>query len=263
MMSTRRQQHSGNPDDSLVRSCPGSLDKLAFKYMDMCKVVSSTESESDVSPLWSDTSTMGCVSSAESCRPLRKTLTCSHKPIGRYLHHSTSVDPYDGSSEDSDESMCGPGRVRQSNCRHWGRTQKRPVHHPAVNLQEVIRSGGLSPGPTELHLVDVQMRSMSDSERWTCNNLDSPLPWNHLRWEGPVAETPPDVAAETSARAVQMPGRCSESPAPLSLFKRKLSLPGVEIVEAETLQEFSHRKRQCYTKMETAGSSPDNRLLTR
>ncbi|XP_010877818.1 uncharacterized protein LOC105015990 [Esox lucius] len=284
MSTARLQQNSipaGIPDGSRVQSCNGSLDKLAFKYKDMCKVVSSTDSESDVSPRWSDTSTMGCASSAtESRRPHQKTLTCSHKPVGRYFCHPLS-DPYDGSSEDSDGSMSGPGGPRQGSRRYRARAQKRTGHHPAVNLQEVIRSGGLTDGPTELHLVDVQMRSTSDSELWTCSSLETPLACNRFRWEGPVAEMSADsgvitarstpgtpgsvtnVEAETSVRSIQTPGRSADSPVPLSLFKRKFSLPGVQIVEAETRQEFGHRKRQCFTTMGNGDSSPENKLLTR
>ncbi|XP_029544383.1 uncharacterized protein LOC115146447 isoform X2 [Oncorhynchus nerka] len=231
------------------------MDKLAFKYMELCKVESSTDSESDVSPRWSDTSTMGCGSSAaEGRQPIQRMLTCSHKPVGRYSWLSLSLDPYDGSSEDSDESIAGPRRPRQGSCRYWGRSQRRNNHTPI--LKEVIKSGG----PTEPHLIDVQMRSASDSELWTCS---------HSKGRGPVAETSADsvlttksspctpvfptfVGAATPVPKVQIPEKSPNSTIPLrGVFKRKLSLPG-----AEALQGCYHRKKQCVTKME-AGDSPE------
>ncbi|XP_041703130.1 uncharacterized protein LOC121539017 isoform X2 [Coregonus clupeaformis] len=264
-----QQQHSrsGFRDGSLVQSGPSSVDKLAFKYMELCKVESSTDSESDVSPRWSDTSTMGCASSApESRQPIQRMLTCTHKPVGRFSYHSLSLDPYDGSSEDSDESMGGPRRPRQGGCRYWGRSQRRNNHPPTVILKEVIKSGGLRDGPMEPHLIDVQMRSASDSELWTCS---------HSKGRGPVGETSADsgvlatksspctpvsltfVGAATSVHNVQTPESTSEkspdSPVPLrGLFKRKFCLPG-----AETPQDGGHRKRQCVTKMETGDSPPE------
>ncbi|XP_014067354.1 uncharacterized protein [Salmo salar] len=257
--TNRQQQHSlpGFPDDSLVESSPSSVDKLAFKYMELCKVESSTDSESDVSPRWSDTSTMGCGSSApESRQPIQRMLTCSHKPVGRYSWLSLSLDPYDGSSEDSDESNAGPRRPRQGSCRYWGRSQRRNNHPPTVILKEVIKSGG----PTEPHLIDVQMRSASDSELWTCS---------HSKGRGPVTSAdsgvltiksspctpvfPTLVGAATSVPNVRIPEKSPDNTIPLrGVFKRKLSLPG-----AETLQDCGHRKKQCVTKMEAGDSPPE------
>ncbi|XP_024293564.1 uncharacterized protein LOC112262092 [Oncorhynchus tshawytscha] len=265
--TNRQQQHSlpGFPDDSLVESGPSSMDKLAFKYMELCKVESSTDSESDVSPRWSDTSTMGCGSSAaESRQPIQRMLTCSHKPVGRYSWLSLSLDPYDGSSEDSDESIAGPRRPRQGSCRYWGRSQRRNNHTPIP--KEVIKSGG----PTEPHLIDVQMRSASDSELWTCSHMDTMSSCSHSKGRGPVAETSADsvlttksspctpvfptfVGAATSVPKVQITEKSPDSTIPLrGVFKRKLSLPG-----AEALQDCYHRKKQCVTKMEAGDSPPE------
>ncbi|KAL0969614.1 hypothetical protein UPYG_G00229850 [Umbra pygmaea] len=274
-MATKRQKHSGSADGSLLQNGPSSVDKLAFKYMELCKVVSSTDSESDVSPRCSDTSTMGCVSSpAESRKPVVKTPTCVHKPMGRYLTHSLCVDPYDGSSEDSDESSGCPRRPRQGSCRYWGMRQRRTNHNPTVNLKEVIRGGGLRAGPPELHVVDIQMRSASESEIWICNQLAAPSPCDNLEWKTPVTGNSSDtgvVSAKSTpctpgslpfvgvATSIQVPRGSSEKdldkPINMCFFKRKFSLPGVDSAEAQ--QEHAHRKRQCVTKMEMGVPLPE------
>ncbi|CAL9687078.1 unnamed protein product [Knipowitschia caucasica] len=99
-MACRRRRHA----DPRGRCVPSSVDHLSFKYM-MCKVESSTDSESEISPRWSDTSTMGCVSSAAESDSVPRSLPLLPRPSCRVPAHSLFLDPYDGSSEDSDASM--------------------------------------------------------------------------------------------------------------------------------------------------------------
>ncbi|XP_035465290.1 uncharacterized protein LOC118285653 isoform X2 [Scophthalmus maximus] len=153
------------------------MDQLAFKYMDMCKVESSTDTDSEISPRLSDTSNMGCVSSAPECgtsgwilRPL--------KPAARHGCSSLFLDPYDGSSEDSDESDLVVGvtrRTRQQGQggsggrRFLGRSRRFILHHPAaVALRDSMKHGMKDPVTEQQHPLDVQMKCGSDPELWVC-----------------------------------------------------------------------------------------------
>ncbi|XP_045918443.1 uncharacterized protein LOC123978885 isoform X1 [Micropterus dolomieu] len=176
-MAYRRRQLS-LPDHG-DRHVSNNMDQLAFKYMDMCKVESSTDSDSEISPRWSDTSTMGCVSSAPESGTFRRTLPLTHKPAGRHGGYSLFLDPYDGSSEDSDESNVDVGvssrRTKQQGkgggggCRFSGRSRRFILHHPAsVALREVVKNGMRDAVTDQKHLLDVQMKCGSDSELWVC-----------------------------------------------------------------------------------------------
>ncbi|KAK9533811.1 hypothetical protein VZT92_008906 [Zoarces viviparus] len=162
--------------DHRGRHMPNNIDQLASKYMELCKVESSTDSDSEISPRWSDTSTMGCASSTPESGTFRRTSPLTHKPAGSY---SLFLDPYDGSSEDSDESNidvgvssrqtrhqgkggCGKG----GGCRFSGRSRRFILHHPAsVALREVAKNGMTDPvTEQQQHLLDVQMKCGSDSE---------------------------------------------------------------------------------------------------
>ncbi|KAM7376002.1 hypothetical protein PAMP_005755 [Pampus punctatissimus] len=255
------------------------MDQLAFKYM-MCKVGSSTDSDSEISPRWSDTSTMGCVSSAPESGSLERTLPRAHKPAGRHGCYSLFLDPYDGSSEDSDESNIDVSsrRTRQQGkggCRFSSRSRRFILHPPpSIVFKDVVKNG----------MRDIQMKCGSDSELWVCE-LDS-LP-SHGDRDGckDLAEemtndstvhtktmdielhcqlddsglhatrssTPHTLGCLTPVErsSSQMLDSSSErSPSPCNprfLYKRKLGLPGTEVVE------LGQRKRQCVVKMEPEG----------
>ncbi|KAG1952297.1 hypothetical protein F2P79_010229 [Pimephales promelas] len=106
-----------------------AVGRLAFKYMEMCKVDSSSDSESDTSPRWSDVSTKGWDNSAPESR---------EAPEKLQKNYQQCLDPYDGSSEDSGSSDGG--------------VQKRRPRGP------VRRRAGIRDHP------DVLMRSSSDSD---------------------------------------------------------------------------------------------------
>ncbi|XP_029316529.1 uncharacterized protein LOC115027376 isoform X3 [Cottoperca gobio] len=175
-----------NSADHRDRPVPNNMDQLAFKYMEMCKVESSSDSDSEISPRWSDTSTMGCVSSTPVSVTFRRTLPLTHKPAGRYGCYSLFLDPYDGSSEDSDESNIDVGvssrRMKQQGkggggfCRFPGRGRGRGrsrrfiLHHPAsVSLREVEKNGTRDAVTDN----DVQMKCGSDPEMCVCDILPS------------------------------------------------------------------------------------------
>ncbi|XP_059209615.1 uncharacterized protein LOC131988503 isoform X2 [Centropristis striata] len=165
--------------DHRHRHVPNNVDHLAFKYM-MCKVESSTDSDSEISPRWSDTSTMGCVSSTPESGTFRRTLPLTHKPAGRHGCYSLFLDPYDGSSEDSDESNINVSvssrRTRQQGkcgggggCRFSGRSRRLILHPPApAALREVVKTGMRDPVKEQQQLLDVQMKCVSDSELCVC-----------------------------------------------------------------------------------------------
>ncbi|XP_035766876.1 uncharacterized protein LOC102777193 isoform X6 [Neolamprologus brichardi] len=103
-MAHRRRRRQRPLPDSTDRQAPSSMDQLTLNYMEMCNMESSTDSDSEISPRWSDTSTMGCVSSAPESGASRRALPLTLKPAERHGCYSLDLDPYDGSSEDSDES---------------------------------------------------------------------------------------------------------------------------------------------------------------
>ncbi|XP_019953566.2 uncharacterized protein [Paralichthys olivaceus] len=259
------------PGDHTERHAPNNMEQLAFKYMDMCKVESSTDTDSEISPRWSDTSTMGLVSSAPESGTLRRTL----KPAARHGCSSLFLDPYDGSSEDSDESHFDAGvsrRTRQQGGggggrRFLGRSRRFILHHPApVALRDVMKDGTRDP-------VDVQMKCGSDSELWVyeldtlpshgdkdvCGNLvandftacaqtmdielqlhDSGL----LASRSSTPHTPGPLTPAGGGSSWMLDSSSERSPSPCdlrSLYKRKLGPPGAEVAQ---------RKRQCVVNME-------------
>ncbi|XP_010795888.1 uncharacterized protein isoform X1 [Notothenia coriiceps] len=154
----------------MERHVPNNMDQLAYKYMEMCKV-SSSDSDSEISPRLSDTSTMGCVSITPESLTFRRTLPLTQKPAGRYGCCSLFLDPYDGSSEDSDEPNINGGvscrRFKQQGkgggggSRFSGRSRRFILNHPAsVSLRDVEKHG------MRYAVSDnnVQMKCGSDSE---------------------------------------------------------------------------------------------------
>ncbi|XP_033498193.1 uncharacterized protein LOC117266891 isoform X1 [Epinephelus lanceolatus] len=181
-MAYRRRRQLSLPDHR-DRHVPNNMDQLAFKYMEMCKVESSTDSDSEISPRWSDTSTLGCVSSAPESGTYRRTLPLTHKSAGKHGCYSLFLDPYDGSSEDSDESntdmSVSSRRMRQQGkggggggCRFMGRSRRFILNHPAsVALREVVKNGMRDPVSEQQHGLDVKCGS--DSELCVCGPLPS------------------------------------------------------------------------------------------
>ncbi|KAM8915731.1 uncharacterized protein AB9W97_015960 isoform 2-T2 [Spinachia spinachia] len=166
--------------DHRKRHVPNNVDQLAFKYM-LCKVESSTDSESEISPRWSDTSAMGCVSSTPERGTFTRTLPLTHKPVGRHGCYSLFLDPYDGSSEDSDASkevgcssrqMRQPGKVGgrgESGCRLSGRNRRFILHHPApVAMRESVTEQEQQ----QQHL-DIQVKCGSASELCVLDIINS------------------------------------------------------------------------------------------
>ncbi|XP_018519028.1 uncharacterized protein LOC108874927 isoform X2 [Lates calcarifer] len=287
MACRRRRQHS-RPDHS-DRRIPNNMDQLAFKYM-MCKVESSTDSDSEISPRWSDTSTMGCVGSVPECGTLRRTRPL--KPAARNGCYSLFLDPYDGSSEDSDESNIDVGVSRRTRQQGQGgggggrfsdRSRRFIHHHPAsIALREAMKNGMRDPVMEQQHLLDVQMKCGSDPELWVCELDMLPSHNDKLTDDGCrdlTAEMEKDstIHARTMEIELQLddsglhatrsstphsPGPLTtmggssswildssseRSPSPCnlrSLYKRKLGLPGAEVVE------LGQRKRQCVVNME-------------
>ncbi|XP_044022537.1 uncharacterized protein LOC122861753 isoform X2 [Siniperca chuatsi] len=295
-MAYRRRRQLSLPDHS-DRYAPNNMDQLSFKYM-MCKVESSTDSDSEISPRWSDTSTMGCVSSAPESGTFRRTLP--HKPAGRHGCYSLFLDPYDGSSEDSDESNVDVGissrRTRQQGkggggtCRFSGRSRRVILHHPAsVALREVVKNGTRDAVTEQQHLLDVQMKCGSDSKLWVCQldilpshsdrdgcrdlkgemandstmhtqTMDIEL---HCQFDdsgmhatrpstpqtpGPVTPVEGSSSQMLDSSSVRPPNACNHR----SVYKRKLSFPGAEVVE------LGQRKRQCVVNMEDEQEGVDS-----
>ncbi|XP_051941397.1 uncharacterized protein LOC127614233 [Hippocampus zosterae] len=139
----------------------------------MCKVESSTDSDSEISPRWSDTSTMECVSSAPESGSLRRMLPRVHEPAGRQGCYSLFLDPYDGSSEDSDETRMDAstpkGQTRQQGKGGRGRISRRTRHfilHPPLSTD--FRPLVKQTKTTSQHLLDVHKKRLDDSEVWLC-----------------------------------------------------------------------------------------------
>ncbi|KAM4543211.1 uncharacterized protein PAE49_019625 [Odontesthes bonariensis] len=167
-MACRRGRQRSRTDHS-ERHIPDNVDQLTFKYMEMCKMESSTDSDSEISPRWSDTSTLGCVSTAPGRGTLRRGVPLTFKPAGRQGCYSLFLDPYDGSSEESEESNTEVGvssrQTRQQSKgggggggRLSGRRRRINSHYPAtVALREMVKNG------MKDCLIDQQPTSHKDS----------------------------------------------------------------------------------------------------
>nr|XP_057946808.1 uncharacterized protein LOC131140415 isoform X2 [Doryrhamphus excisus] len=246
-MASRRRQHLIPDHNDGGQS--SNMEQLAFKYM-MCKVESSTDSDSEISPRWSDTSTMECVSSAPESGTLRRTLP---EPPVRHGCYSLFLDPYDGSSEDSDDKDAPSRRTRQHRKGGGGRfshKSRRFILHysPDTGFRQVLKTQ-----TEQQHLVDVQMKCTEDSEVWLCELL-SMSSHTDLYGGEPVEEMSngADINAQLNNPAPtssQMPESSTDrSPGSTCnlrvLFKRKLAVPTADGME------LGHRKRQCVVNME-------------
>ncbi|XP_047467459.1 uncharacterized protein LOC125023929 isoform X2 [Mugil cephalus] len=270
----RRQRSLANQSD---RHIPNNMDQLTFKYM-MCKVESSTDSDSEISPRWSDTSTMGCVSSAPESGTSRRPLSLTHKPAGRHGCYSLFLDPYDGSSEDSDESntdvavssrqtrqqgKCGGGGGGGGGgCRHSGRSRRLVLHHPAsVSLREVVKNGMRHSFIEQQHHLDVQMKCGSDFEpdalpshadRDGCRNVTEETTRHTQIMD---TESQLDDSGLHTTRPQMLDSSSEKSPSSCNLrpfYKRKLGLLGAGMVE------LGQRKRQCVVSMEDDHEGKDS-----
>ncbi|XP_077077844.1 uncharacterized protein LOC143731069 isoform X2 [Siphateles boraxobius] len=133
--------------------------RLAFKYM-MCTVDSSSDSETDTNPRWSDVSTKGWENSAPESR---------EAPERLQKNYQQCLDPYDGSSEDSGSS---DGGVPKRRPRGPVRRRAGIRDHPDV----LMRSS--SDSETQSHCwPEVCVRlDLSDSGIHTRSGLSSPAP---------------------------------------------------------------------------------------
>ncbi|XP_061651945.1 uncharacterized protein LOC133488292 isoform X1 [Phyllopteryx taeniolatus] len=239
MAHRRRRRPHLNPDPS-DSGKTSNMEQLAFKYKEMCKVESSTDSDSEISPRWSDTSTMECVSSAPESGSLRRTLPLVHDPAGRQGCYSLFLDPYDGSSEDSDDINMDPSAPSRRTRQHGARFQRRsrrfilhPPHstafRPMVEPTERVREQGR-------HLVDVHMKCVDDSEVWLCE-LTEDLTGSQAAAAGIQVHC-------RLHRDTRLPESSSERPAnPCNVrvvLKRKLAVPVADGLEQKKKQRVVH-----------------------
>ncbi|XP_055018266.1 uncharacterized protein LOC129411451 isoform X2 [Boleophthalmus pectinirostris] len=236
LMAWRKRRHM----DPRGRSVPNNVEHLAFKYM-MCKVESSTDSESEISPRWSDTSTMGCGSSAaeSDCGP--HTVPLVPKSSGRHGCSSVFLDPYDGSSEDSDTSMDAQytrQSVKGALC--WCVARNRRFNHQPHQHQP-------APDQTKTSETDKLNHSISYDEN---SNFHAAMSLSDGDESFALEQNGGDVEdvgrpCLKSGWSYMMDRSSERSPSPSSnLHKRKCGLPGAELLER------AHRKRQCVVNME-------------
>ncbi|XP_034381091.1 uncharacterized protein LOC117725181 isoform X2 [Cyclopterus lumpus] len=265
------------------------MDKLAFKYM-LCKVESSTDSDSEISPRWSDTSTMGCVSSTPESGTFRRTLPLTRTSAGRHGCYSLFLDPYDGSSEDSDESNLDVGvssrQTRQQGksggSRFLGRRRRFLFHHPAA-LREVAKNGTSDPvTEPQPHLLDVQMKCGSDSDIMPSHcdrdgyralteemandstvhsqtmDIEMHCQFNDSGLNVTMPSTshlPGPVTPVEGTLSQRLDSSSETSPCPRnlrSIYKRKLGFPEADV------GELGQRKRQCVVNMDDEQKERDS-----
>ncbi|XP_056623371.1 uncharacterized protein LOC130436601 isoform X1 [Triplophysa dalaica] len=217
--------------------------RLAFKYMEMCKVDSSSDSESETNPRWSDLSNKGLENWA-ACTKLRRLSGQNYQQC---------LDPYDGSSEDSSNSWNkGPKRQRHSGLRVKGRGRR-----SAINALCPRREPTQNELTDVCHHGDVQMRSSSDTEPSFCSPC---RPVTRLKVDlsdsgfntrsslnSPALPSGTDTVERSSER-VQLGSSASRSPDCSSFHaafsKRKFFPPSGDT------DEGMQRKRPCISDME-------------
>ncbi|XP_076834285.1 uncharacterized protein LOC143480455 isoform X2 [Brachyhypopomus gauderio] len=243
-----RRQHAatGLCEKRFVQRGPDTVDRLAFKYM-MCKVDSSSDSESEASPRWSDASSK---SFRGRTGPKRSSLP--QKSFARHCQHP--LDPYDGSSEDSAASADATKRQKHGGLRTKGRSRKVASNFPPLH-KEVTRVG-----PRDfvavLHHTDVQMRSSSDSELKTVSQRD-PCPCRAIKHvNAELSENSKSSVLSTATpfgiETFQLTDGLLKNPIdPGILSKRKLFSP------LGDTDESTHRKKQCISEMETESFFPE------
>ncbi|XP_007258965.3 uncharacterized protein LOC103042329 [Astyanax mexicanus] len=237
----RRRGHAaaGVPDIRSDQRDPVTVDRLAFKYMEMCKVDSTSDSESDTSPRWSDASSKSFQGGTGLKRP-----TLPQKPFGR--HYQQTLDPYDGSSEDSASSADGAKRQKRGGFRVKGRSCSRMAANPLPSHE--VRRPGLRDSVPVIQFGDIHMRSSSDSELKVISHRDfqySPRNYTSTR----MADNHPPLHSANpfcTGTSFQLTDRLLSSPTHTgALSKRKMFCP------FDDGGEYMHRKKQCTTQMET------------
>ncbi|XP_072220893.1 uncharacterized protein [Leuresthes tenuis] len=285
-MACRRGRQRSRADHS-ERHIPDNVDQLTFKYMEMCKMESSTDSDSEISPRWSDTSTLGCVSRAPGRGTLRRGVPLTFKSAGRQACYSLFLDPYDGSSEDSEESntdiSVSSRQTRQQSkgggggCRLSGRRRRLISHYPAsVSLREMVKSGMrdcvIDQQPTShKDNSDIQMKHGRDCEldalfsncEWddqrsiaeemvtdSTVHMGMELQLNDSGLHSTRSSTPytPGLQTSVETSSSQMLDSCSER-SPSSCNLRSLCKRKEGFPGAEVV-ELGPRKRQCTVYME-------------
>lgn len=221
MAWTRRKQLG-----SCRRHVPNnSLEQLASQYMELCNVDSSSGSESEVSPRWSDTSPMECGSSASETRSGPRTRPVGPKAASRHDCHSMFLDPYDGSSEDSDVCMEEQSHRRTTQGRKstgcWCSARNRRLYFPPPpDLISSIYSPAPCGRPSDLQ---------EDQEAFTDDSV----------LEGGVHLKP-------GWSHMKVDSSSERSPSPSNLHKRKLGLP----FGADLLELGQKKLRQCVFSLE-------------
>ncbi|XP_077476941.1 uncharacterized protein LOC144089714 [Stigmatopora argus] len=202
------------------RSIPGPIDQtstveqLAFKYKEMCKVESSTDSDSEISPRGSDSNTMECVSSVPESDSVSPALPLRHGAAGRRGFYSMFLDPYDGSSEDSDDIVTNPGAASRRTRQH---------------------GKGDAAREQECHRLDVHMKCVDPSPVWTSK---------HSKELTGAQAADIEVCPRLHGDAM-LESFLERSPVPCNLqtaFKRKMNAPVAD--------GTSQRKRPCVAQME-------------
>ncbi|CAM4641708.1 unnamed protein product [Leuciscus chuanchicus] len=146
--------------EELITGQSDVVGRLAFKYMEMCKVDSSSDSESDTNPRRSDVSTKGWENSAPESREAPKRLQKNYQQC---------LDPYDGSSEDSGSSDEG---VQKRRPRGAVRRRAGIRDHPDV----LMRSSSDSDTQSQCWPEVCVRLDLSDSGIHTRSGLSSPAP---------------------------------------------------------------------------------------
>ncbi|XP_028826028.1 uncharacterized protein LOC114784634 [Denticeps clupeoides] len=168
--------------------------------MEMCKVDSSTDSETDASPRWSDASSKGFASSATVRRTALR-LPVSYKPSG---WHHLQLDPYDGSSEDSEASADCFRRPKLAISRLRGRIRRGPIN-PVPFLREALITVPKEE-TNDHHPEDIHMSSDCEIQA-TCQEVLSPC----MDVSGPEDSGVLIKSASTSPTFVGQPVICSQS----------------------------------------------------
>ncbi|XP_041122776.1 uncharacterized protein LOC121324712 isoform X1 [Polyodon spathula] len=231
---------TGLSDGKDARRSWESVERLAFKYMEKCKVESSTDSDSDTSP-------EGCASSTSESGAAKK------GPVSR--SSLPSLDPYDGCSEDSSDLSDCSLRSRQPV------SSNPPRGVPSTEQESFPKDPGkCGAACVKLHAAgskasppaDVHMRSSSDSETTASRSLKREPLWQRAVDSGILTESPlstPGQCAYVSRTLARLPEsptyRARHSPPALDTMpKRKLGFPGPDTAERV------HKKKQRVVTLE-------------
>ncbi|XP_011488507.1 uncharacterized protein LOC101173024 isoform X2 [Oryzias latipes] len=155
-MACRRGRQPSFPAQ-IDRNASSNVDQLTLKYMEMCKVGSSTDSDSEISSRWPETSAVVCPRGAAEPETSRQ--------IHRKPKRSCLLDPYDGSSEDSESNIDVSSRkTRQrknggAGFPYSSQRRRSVLNQPVYRgmLRSEMRDGS-----------DIQMKYHSDSDLWDC-----------------------------------------------------------------------------------------------